>query len=456
MGYEFAEGGIVKIAVIGVGYVGLTTGVCLANRGHDVLCVDTDAEKVAALQKGQCPILEAGLEVLMCRNLQLGRLHFESSLATLDRYSDLIFIAVGTPEGDGGEPDLTSARQAVRQVAAYASPGAVVVIKSTVPPTALAGLEAEMHAVSGAKQLTFAVNPEFLRQGMAVTDTLRPERIVIGVTDAEARSRLLDLYALFAVPLVVTDPVSAMTIKYVANCFLATKVSFVNEVANLCERLGADIDAVTQGMGLDSRIGPKFLHAGVGFGGSCFPKDTVGLLHVAHSVGYDFRVLAAVVAVNDEQYKIVLEHLNAQLGPLRRRTIAVLGLAFKGGTDDTRETRSFPIIRGLLSAGAQVRSYDASVVRARLPGDIAGTMKDSLEACVAGADGVVITNNASDWSRVNWRSVARGMRGTLVIDGRNTLNADLVLEAGLEYRGVGRTRSAERSAGDVRKAESES
>ena len=206
-----------KIAVIGVGYVGLTTGVCLASRGHDVLCVDTDAEKVAALREGQCPILEAGLEALMCRNLQLGRLHFDSSLATLDHYSDLIFIAVGTPEGDGGEPDLACARQAVKQVAAFASPGAVVVIKSTVPPTALEELEAEMHAVSGTKELAFAVNPEFLRQGMAVTDTLHPERIVIGVTDAQARRRLLDLYSLFAVPLVVTDPVSAMTIKYVAN-----------------------------------------------------------------------------------------------------------------------------------------------------------------------------------------------------------------------------------------------
>jgi UDPglucose 6-dehydrogenase len=445
-----------KIAVIGVGYVGLTTGVCLASRGHDVLCVDTDAEKVSALRNGQCPILEAGLEPLLQRNLQLGRLQFDTSLSTLDRYSDLIFVAVGTPEGDGGQPDLTYVLQAVRQVARSAAPGSVVVIKSTVPPTALAELEAEMHAVSGTKQLAFAVNPEFLRQGMAVTDTLRPERIVIGVTDPDARSRLLDLYALFAVPLVVTDPVSAMTIKYVANCFLATKISFVNEVANLCERLGADIDAVTQGMGLDSRIGPKFLHAGVGFGGSCFPKDTVGLLHVAHSVGYDFQVLAAAVAVNDEQYKVVLEHLAAQLGSLQGKVVAVLGLAFKGGTDDTRETRSFPIIRALLSAGAEVRSYDPCVVRARLPGDIAATTQDSLEACVAGSDGVVVANNASDWSRVDWRSVAGVMRGTLIIDGRNTLSADLVLEAGLEYRGVGRTRVGKSSANTGRRAEPES
>ncbi len=427
-----------KIAVIGTGYVGLTTGVCLANRGHDVLCVDTDVEKVTALQDGRCPILEAGLEALMHRNLQLGRLRFDSSLMALERYSDLVFVAVGTPEGDGGEPDLTYVRQALGQIALMASPGSVVVIKSTVPPTALAALEAEMQGTAESKKLAFAVNPEFLRQGMAVADTLHPERIVIGAADARARRRLLDLYAPFAVPVVVTDPVSAMTIKYVANCFLATKISFVNEVANLCERLGADVDAVTQGMGLDARIGPKFLQAGIGFGGSCFPKDTVGLLHVAHSVGYNFQVLASAVAVNEQQYEVVLDHLVARLGSLQGRTIAVLGLAFKGGTDDTRETRSFPIIRGLLSAGAEVRSYDASVARARLPRDIAATMRDSLETCVAGVDAVVIANDASEWTTLDWTSLARAMRGRLIVDGRNMLDADLVEEAGLEYWGVGR------------------
>lgn len=428
-----------RIAVIGTGYVGLATGVCLANRGDDVLCVDTDVEKVTALRSGRCPILEAGLEALMHRNLQLGRLRFESSLEALERYSDLVFVAVGTPEGDGGEPDLTYVRQALSQIASMASPGSVVVIKSTVPPTALAGLEAEMQGAAGPKHLAFAVNPEFLRQGMAVADTLHPERIVIGVTDAEAHKRLLELYAPFAVPIVVTDPVSAMTIKYVANCFLATKISFVNEVANLCERLGADVDAVTLGMGLDSRIGPKFLQPGIGFGGSCFPKDTVGLLHIARSVGYDFRVLASAVAVNEQQYKVVLDHLVARLGSLQGKVVAVLGLAFKGGTDDTRETRSFPVVRGLLSAGAEVRSFDVSVVRTRLPGDIVATMQDSLEACVVDADALVIANDAADWTNADWTSIAHGMRGTLIVDGRNTLDANLVVEAGLEYCGVGRT-----------------
>jgi UDPglucose 6-dehydrogenase len=444
-----------RIAVIGVGYVGLTTGVCLANRGHDVLCVDCDVEKVIALRSGHCPILEIGLEALMRRSLQLGRLSFDSSLSALETHSDLVFVAVGTPEGDGGEPDLTYVRQALRQVALMASPKSVVVVKSTVPPSALAVLEAEMQASACSKELAFAVNPEFLRQGMAVADTLHPERIVIGVADAEARNRLLELYAPFAVPIVVTDPVSAMTIKYVANCFLATKISFVNEVANLCERLGADVDAVTQGMGLDSRIGPKFLQAGIGFGGSCFPKDTVGLLHVARSVGYEFQVLASAVAVNDQQYKVVLDRLTERLGSLRGTTIAVLGLAFKGGTDDTRETRSFPIIRGLLSAGAEVRTYDASVVCARLPGDIAATARNSLESCIADADGVVIANDATEWAGVEWRSIARAMRGTLVIDGRNTLDADLVLEAGLEYWGVGRTRVGKPSVGASSKVEPE-
>jgi UDPglucose 6-dehydrogenase len=445
-----------RITVIGAGYVGLTTGVCLANRGHDILCVDSDVEKVAALRGGRCPILELGLEGLMRRSLQLGRLSFDSSLSALETHSDLVFVAVGTPEGDGGEPDLTYVRQALGQVALMASPGSVVVVKSTVPPSALAVLEAQMQSSARSKELAFAVNPEFLRQGMAVADTLHPERIVIGVTDAEARNRLLELYAPFAVPIVVTDPVSAMTIKYVANCFLATKISFVNEVANLCERLGADVDAVTQGMGLDSRIGPKFLQAGIGFGGSCFPKDTVGLLHVARSVGYDFQVLASAVAVNDQQYKVVLDHLTERLGSLRGTTIAVLGLAFKGGTDDTRETRSFPIIRGLLSAGAEVRTYDSCVVRARLPGDVAATTQDSLEACVAGADGVIIANDANEWAGVEWRSVAHAMRGTLIIDGRNTLDADLVLEAGLEYWGVGRIGAGKPMAKAAPMAESES
>ncbi len=429
-----------RIAVIGTGYVGLTTGVCLANRGHDVLCVDADSEKVDMLQHGHCPILESGLEVLMNRSVQLGRLHFDVSPVDLGRYSDLVFVAVGTPEGEGGKPDLSYVRQALAQVASAVSPDAVIVIKSTVPPTALAMLEAEMQHAAGPGKPSFAVNPEFLRQGMAVMDTLHPERIVIGVSDARARSRLLELYAPFAVPLVVTDPVSAMTVKYVANCFLATKISFVNEVANLCERLDADVDAVTQGMGLDSRIGPKFLQAGIGFGGSCFPKDTVGLLHVAHSVGYDFQVLASAVAVNERQYRAVLDHLALRLGPLKGKKIAVLGLAFKGGTDDTRETRSFPIVRGLSAAGAEVSSYDPYVVRSRLPRDIEETMRDPLETCVTGVDAVVIANDAADWACIDWASVARVMKGTLIIDGRNTLEAELVLEAGLEYWGIGRTR----------------
>ena len=429
-----------RIAVIGTGYVGLTTGVCLASRGHDVLCVDTDVEKVTALQSGHCPIFEAGLEVLMHRNLQLGRLRFDSSLAALERYSDLIFVAVGTPEGDGGEPDLRHVHQALNQIALSARPDSVVVIKSTVPPTALAALESEMRSIAGSRKPAFAVNPEFLRQGRSVADTLHPERIVIGVVDSDARDRLLNLYVPFAVPLVVTDPVSAMTIKYAANCFLATKISFVNEMANLCERLDADVDAVTQGMGLDDRIGPKFLQAGVGFGGSCFPKDTVGLLQVARSVGYDFKVLTSTVAVNDHQYEIVVDHLVARLGSLQGRTIAVLGLAFKGGTDDTRETRSFPIIRDLLSARAEVRSYDMSVVHSRLPDDILATLQDSLETCVADADAIVIANDAAEWANVDWTSVAHAMRGTLIVDGRNTLDVDLVLEAGLEYWGVGRPR----------------
>lgn len=435
-----------KIAVIGTGYVGLTTGVCLANRGHDVLCVDIDAEKVAVLRDGQCPILEAGLEPMMRRNLRLGRLHFDASLSAVAEYSDLVFVAVGTPEGKDGEPDLTYVRQAVCDIALAAAPDSVVVIKSTVPPTALTSLERELHAADPSKKLHFAVNPEFLRQGRSVADTLHPERIVIGVTGSEAQRRLMDLYAPFGVPLVVTDPVSAMTIKYVANCFLATKISFVNEVANLCERLGADVDAVTHGMGLDSRIGSKFLEPGIGFGGSCFPKDTVGLVHVARTVGYDFQVLASAVAVNKEQYRVVIDRLIRGLGSLQGRVIGVLGLAFKGGTDDTRETRSFPIIRDLLSAGAVVRSYDSSIVHARLPGEVAATQQNSVEVCLAGADAVVVANDAQEWATLDWVAVARVMKGTLVVDGRNTLDAELVTEAGLVYWGVGRAHARGLSA----------
>lgn len=429
-----------RIAVIGTGYVGLTTGVCLANRGHDVLCIDSDVEKVAVLKRGDCPILEAGLEAMLRRNLQLGRICFDSSLEALVRYSDLVFIAVGTPAGEEGEPDLTYVRRALEQTAMHAAQQAVVVVKSTVPPNTLEGLANEMTDRSGRKDLSFAVNPEFLRQGKAVADTLHPERIIVGVSDDEARKRLLHLYAPFAVPLVVTDPVSAMTIKYVANCFLATKISFVNEVANLCERLEADVDAVTLGMGLDSRIGPKFLEAGIGFGGSCFPKDTVGLLHTARILGYDFKVLASAVSVNDQQYRVVLEHLTASLGSLEGRKIAILGLAFKAATDDTRETRSFPIIRALVSAGADVQSFDTCVAVDRLPEDIRTTVAESFDTCITSADAIVVANDSLDWSRVDWPLAAHAMRGRLVVDGRNTLDADLVLEAGLEYVGVGRRR----------------
>jgi UDPglucose 6-dehydrogenase len=428
-----------KIAVVGTGYVGLTTGTCLAEKGHEVTCVDTDGAKIACLQRGECPIYERDLESMIRRNMARGRLHFGTDLALVNG-NELVFLAVGTPEGLDGTPDMEYVMTATRACAPHLDEDAVLVIKSTVPPTAyrdVAKWAEEARAAAGqTSPIHVAVNPEFLKQGSAVDDTMHPARVIVGVEDADSKAKLLDLYADWSVPMVVTDPVSAMLVKYSSNCFLAAKISFINEIANLCDAIGGHIDDVALGMGLDPRIGPKFLQAGIGYGGSCFPKDTVGLLWVAREAGVDLRVLDATREVNERQVARVVARLKDLLGSLNGQTIAVFGLAFKSGTDDLRESRGIALANLLVAAGAQVVAYDPIVYSKKRAISIA--VVEDVVTAARGASAIVVATDDQGMNQLDWVAIAAAMTGKLVLDGRNVLDRTAVEEAGLEYVGIGR------------------
>ena len=428
-----------RISVVGTGYVGLTTGVCLAEKGHSVVCLDKDAAKVARLKKGECPIYEYGLEPMMQRNMARGRLQFGDNAARVEG-SDIVFIAVGTPEGSDGSPDVTAVMSAAATCAPYLNDGGVLVVKSTVPPMTwreVARCVAQARASADATgDVHVAVNPEFLKQGTAVEDTMHPARVVIGVDDLVSRAVLLDLYADWSVPIVITDPVSAMLIKYGSNCFLATKISFVNEMANLCDAIGADIDDVALGMGLDPRIGPKFLQAGLGYGGSCFPKDTTGLLSVANAAGIRLGILQAAKTANEGQVAIAISKLERVIGPVEGQTVAVFGVAFKAGTDDLRESRGVALAGELLSRGASVTAYDPVVFgkAVHLPFPLVGDPVSSA----TGASAVIITTDSEAMATLDWSRIAGVMRQRVVLDGRNILDPEAVAEAGMTYISMGR------------------
>ncbi len=431
-----------RITVIGTGYVGLTTGVCLAEKGHLVLCLDKDVAKVARLCRGESPIYERGLEPMMRRNMRRGRLGFGDSVERVEG-SDLVLIAVGTPESPDGFPDMTAVMSATAACASHMAEGAVLVIKSTIPPAAWLDVErcaAKARTAAGCTgDVHVAVNPEFLKQGSAVEDTMHPARIVVGVGDPVAKALLLELYADWSVPVVVTDPLSAMLIKYASNCFLATKISFINEMANLCDTIGASIDDVARGMGLDPRIGPKFLQAGLGYGGSCFPKDTVGLLSVACIAGAQLNVLQAARAVNERQVTVAVAKLEHLFGSLDGRTIAVFGLAFKAGTDDLRESRGMALARVLMSRGATVVAYDPILAEKAV--DLPFPLLDAF-AAAKGASAIVLTTDDEDMTLLDWNRIAGVMRDRVVLDGRNILDPVAAREAGFLYLGIGRQQPA--------------
>jgi UDPglucose 6-dehydrogenase len=436
-----------RIAVIGVGHVGLVSAACFAEWGHDVVGIDDDAERIRLLDDGQVPFYEPGLPELVERHRASGRLVFAHGLsaAVIDGV-DAAFVCVGTPSLPGGGPNLAFVEAVGRQVAEAATRDLVLVEKSTVPVNTGIRLaqviEREQQRVASSVSIAVASNPEFLREGSAVQDTLHPDRIVVGVPDERTEQVLREVYEppveQEGVPLLVTDVATAELIKHASNAFLATKISFANAVARICDLTGADVDLVTRGMGYDERIGTQFLRPGIGYGGSCFPKDVDAFIHIARDAGYPFHLLEAVRDINLGQRELVLDHLRSELWHLQDKTIALLGAAFKPGTDDLREAPAIHLARALEAEGAHVRIYDPVAIPAvnrELPG--VATYDDPLDACV-GAHAVVV---CTEWDEVKALDLdkLREVAGyPVLIDGRNVFEPGDAVAAGLHYRGIGR------------------
>ena len=424
------------IGVVGTGYVGLVTAAGFAELGNEVWCVDIDAEKIARLERGEIPIYEPGLEELVARNRE--RMHFTTDIADALANARLLFVAVGTPPTYSGDPDLSAVHAVVE--AMPPSDHHALVMKSTVPVGT--GASIKRHFVQQGKgDFRYVSCPEFLREGSAVNDFLHPDRVVIGDDGDWAGDAVVELYAPLGAPLVRTDIASAEMVKLAANAFLATKISFINEIANVCEETGADVIEVARGMGLDNRIGPKFLQAGIGFGGSCFPKDVLGLKQLAGNSGYHFQLLNAVIEVNELQKRRVINKLHKYLGSLVGKRIALLGLAFKPNTDDMREASSLVLSARLQADGAHVVAHDpvAEDEARRL---ISGVeFADSALDAARGADAVVLVTEWKQFTELDWNEMAQAMAGDVVIDGRNALDPAAVRAAGLRYEGVGRGRN---------------
>jgi UDPglucose 6-dehydrogenase len=421
------------IGVIGTGYVGLVTAAGFAELGNEVWCVDIDAEKIRGLQEGRIPIYEPGLAELITKHRD--RLHFSTDLAPALEHARLLFVAVGTPPTYSGDADLSAVHAVVD--AMPASDHHALVMKSTVPSGTGDSIKRIFHE-RGKGGFKYVSCPEFLKEGSAVADFLHPDRVVIGDDGDWAGQAVVDLYAPLDAPLVRTDIRSAEMIKHASNAFLATKISFINEIANVCEATGADVVEVAKGMGLDARIGPKFLQAGIGFGGSCFPKDVASLKQLAGNSGYHFQLLNAVIEVNELQKRRVVAKLQKHLGPLVGKRIALLGLAFKPNTDDMREASSLVLSARLLADGASVRAYDP-IAEEEASKLIAGVKlcPTALEA-IEGADAVVLVTEWPEFAELDLRDVRDRMRGSLIVDGRNFLDGKAAHALGLTYEGIGR------------------
>jgi len=430
------------IAMIGTGYVGLVSGACFADFGHDVVCIDKDKAKIDGLHAGKMPIWEPGLEALVKANVEHGRLQFSTDLEAGVKGAEAVFIAVGTPARRGdGHADLTFVFDAVRELARHITPGTVVVTKSTVPVGTGDRIEAILKE-EGVTGVAVASNPEFLREGAAIADFKHPDRIVVGAADEHARDVLKEIYRplfLNRAPILMTGRRTAELTKYAANAFLAVKISFINEIATLCEAVDADVQDVARGIGLDNRIGPKFLHAGPGYGGSCFPKDTLALLQTAEAAGVDQRIVRTTVAVNDDRKAAMAARVADALGgKLEGKKIAVLGLAFKPNTDDMRDAPSIPLIEGLQKGGARVAVYDP--VAAEQAGKILSGVEFAVDAYAAAkdADALVIVTEWDEFRALDLARLATAMNGTALVDLRNVYDRAEAERAGLSYRGIGR------------------
>jgi len=430
-----------KVAVVGTGYVGLVVGACLAESGNDVICVDKDDAKVRMLRRGKSPIYEPGIEDLLRRNKAEGRLTFTTDLAKAVRQSTIIFIAVGTPQGEDGSADLQHVMGVARDVARAMNGYKVIVDKSTVP---VGTAQKVRDVVRRETTHPFSVvsNPEFLKQGAAVDDFMKPDRVVIGADDSKAADLMVALHKPFTrtgAPIMVMDTASAELAKYAANAMLATKISFMNEIANVCEAYGADVDRVRQAMGSDRRIGTAFLFPGVGYGGSCFPKDVKALVKFSGDKKYDFKILKAVEAVNEAQKRVLVKKLESHFGTLKGKTIAVWGLAFKPKTDDMREAPAIPIIKALLEKGAKVQAHDPeamSTAKGLFKGGITYTSRnyDALK----GADALAILTEWQEFREPDFARMKKLLKNPVVFDGRNIYQPAQMKELGFTYYSIGR------------------
>jgi UDPglucose 6-dehydrogenase len=432
-----------RIAMIGTGYVGLVTGTCLSDFGHDVVCVDKNAEKIDRLRAGDVPIYEPGLDELLARNAGAGRLAFTADLGEAMAGAEAVFIAVGTPSRRGdGHADLSYVYAAAEEVARHITDYVVVVTKSTVPVGTNREVARRIRAANPDAAFDVASNPEFLREGAAIEDFMRPERVVTGVETERARGVMAEVYRplnLRETPMVYTDLESAELIKYAANAFLATKITFINEIADLCERAGANVQAVAKGIGLDGRIGPKFLHPGPGYGGSCFPKDTAALARTGQELASPVRIVETVIEVNDARKRAMVEKIRGALDDrLAGRRIAVLGVTFKPNTDDMREAPSLTIVPALIGGGAEVRVSDPEGRKegeAMLPG---ATWCDDAYEAAAGADALVIITEWNEFRALDLERLRQTMRGTVLVDLRNIYVPEEARAAGFSYTSVGR------------------
>ncbi len=432
-----------RVSVVGTGYVGLVSGACFSEFGHHVTCIDTDAGKIDALRRGTVPIYEPGLEALIARNSAAGRLDFTTKMADSVAASDAVFIAVGTPSRRGdGHADLSYVFAAAEELADLLYGYTVVVTKSTVPVGTGRRIEAILKERAPDKAWDVASNPEFLREGAAIEDFMRPNRVVVGVESDEARAVMRELYRplfLNETPILFTSRESAELIKYAANAFLATKISFINEIADLCEKVGADVQDVARGIGLDGRIGSKFLHAGPGYGGSCFPKDTLALLRTAEEAGAPLRIVSATVEVNDARKKAMAERIIAACGgAVDGKTIAVLGLTFKPNTDDMREAPSLDIIPALEAAGATIRAHDPAGMEEAAKHFDNVVFCDDTYAAMEGADALVLLTEWNQFRALDFARARELMKTPLLVDLRNVYSRGEPQAEGFTYVGIGR------------------
>lgn len=435
-----------NVTIIGTGYVGLVTGCCLAESGHQVICVDNNEAKVAEMRSGVSPIYEPGLQEMMARNIEKGRLSFTTDLAEGVSAAKAIFLALPTPPQDDGSADLSAVLAVAKQLGPNLPKDYCVVIdKSTVPVGTAEAVRDAIQASGATTEFDVVSNPEFLREGHAVQDFMEPERVVVGVSDKRAEAVMRELYDTFVDdtrPLYVTDPATAELAKYAANTFLVTKVSFMNEIAHLCEKMGADVDMLRLAIGSDSRIGHKFLHPGIGCGGSCFPKDVRALRHMADQYDYDFKILKAAMAVNEQQQHVlvakVMDHYNSDI---QGKTFALWGLAFKPNTDDIREAPALAIINELLDAGAKVVAYDpeaADNVRNLYTDKTGITIVDDKYTALDAADALLVATEWSEFAEADISQIATKLQKTVIFDGRNVFQPKDMQAAGFTYYSIGR------------------